>query len=124
MAKKKLRAVIFDYGLTIGCEYNFNQKYPRVDNWSDLIQEIAFLDREYSQQWMIGKKRVKDIAIKIASRTGVNGKEILTFLKVGCKSIAENEDVISLARKLAQTGVSIALVTLNFDIFNEILILS
>lgn len=122
MIKKKLRAVIFDYGLTIGREYYFNRKHPRVDNWSDLIQEIVFLDHEFSQQWMVGKKNVKDIAMTIASRTGVDETEILTFLKDGCKSIAENEDVISLARKLAQTGIPIALVTLNFDIFNEILI--
>jgi len=120
--KKRIKAVIFDYGLTIGCEYYFNKPHPEITNWSELIQEIAFRDTGFSEKWMKGELRTQDIAEEISNRTSVSCAEIEEFLRIGCQSIKENAEVVAFARYLKKNHFPIAMVTVNFDIFNEVII--
>jgi len=119
---KSVKAVIFDYGLTIGCEYYFNKPHPKIPNWNELIQEVSFKNSEFSDRWMMGEKRTQNIAEILSQRTGVSRFEIEEYLRNGCRSIKENPQVISFARYLRANQFPICMVTVNCDIFNEVII--
>jgi len=71
---------------------------------------------------MRGERRTRDIAEAVSQRTGVPCSEVEAFLRKGCRSIKENPEVISFARYLKANHVPMALVTVNFDIFNDVIV--
>ena len=119
---KEIKAVIFDYGLTIGAEYYFNVMHPDITCWNEIIQETVFQNKTFINKWMTGDVTLIDISKNIAKKTNINQKDVLETLKKGCMNIKENEAVIEFAKKLNSNDFPIAMVTINFDIFNEIII--
>ena len=114
-------AVIFDYGFTFSSEHYFNVPHPRIPQWHDLIQEVIFGDKRVCRAWMNGAIGLSDIAYIIAEKTGEDHTSILTCLRDGCRRLRENQTVATLARRLKSQGVPIGLVTVKFDVFNDII---
>jgi predicted acetyltransferase len=119
---KEIKAVIFDYGLTIGAEYYFNVQHPDIPNWNEIIQETVFRNKTFIDKWLTGDVSLIDVAKKIEAETKINQNQTLDTLKKGCMNLKENEEVIEFAKELNINNFPIAMVTLNFDIFNEIVI--
>ena len=115
-------AVIFDYGFTISNEYYFNIPHPRVPLWRELIQESVFSDQRVTGDWMKGKISLRDIAGILQDRTGEDPESILVYLRDGCRNLEENHAVVKFAWKLKEHAIPIGLVTVNFDVFNDVIV--
>ena len=115
-------AVIFDYGFTFSSEHYFNVPHPRIPQWHDLMQEVIFGDKRVCRAWMNGAIGLSDITHIIQEKTGEDCTSILTYLRDGCRKLRENQAVATLARQLKSHGVPIGLVTVNFDVFNDIIV--
>jgi FMN phosphatase YigB (HAD superfamily) len=114
--------VIFDYGFTMSSEYYFNVPHPGIHGWSELIQASVFADTRVARAWMYGEIGIGDIARIIQDATGEEHASILHYLRIGCRHLRENAAVAAFARRLKASGVPIGLVTVNFDIFNEVIV--
>lgn len=118
----KIEAVIFDYGFTVSSAYYFNVKHANIEEWSEIIQSEIFKNDEFVSLWIRGKRSLRDVARILQNKSKVNECEILACLKDGCKQLRENTAVVSFARTLKNHSIPIALVTGNFDVFNEIVV--
>jgi FMN phosphatase YigB (HAD superfamily) len=116
------RAVIFDYGFTISSEYYFNVPHPRIPEWNELIQRHVFSEEDFVRAWMKGLVGIPDIVAVLHDKTGEDPRSIRDHLRCGCRRLKENQAVIEFVRKLKQAEIPIALVTVNFDIFNEVIV--
>ena len=117
-----INAAIFDYGFTLVSEHYFNRVHLRIPRWHEIIQEAIFADRTVSDDWMRGKIGLRDIADILREWTGEDSDSLLACLKDGCRNLRENLGVIKFARRLKADSVPIALVTGNFDVFNEVVV--
>ena len=115
-------AVIFDYGFTISSEHYFNVPHPRIPRWHELIQETVFADERVVSEWMRGGISLHDVADILQKRTGEDLDSILIYLRDGCRNLKENKAVIEFARQLSMNSVPIGLVTVNADVFNEVVV--
>jgi len=118
----KIRAVIFDYGFTISAEYYFNVPHPRIPKWRELIQQYIFEDPGVTRKWMEGRIGLDNIATIIEQETNEQSGSILACLRAGCQRLRENKAVIRFAKTLKAKGIRIGLVTVNFDVFNEVIV--
>ena len=117
-----IQAVIFDYGFTMSSEYYFNVWHPRIPRWNELIQESIFSDEGVTNDWMRGRIGLRDIAGILHERTGVDSGSILGCLKDGCRNLRENRAVVEFAGQLKGQGIPIGVVTVNYDVFNEVIV--
>ena len=117
-----IEAVIFDYGFTLSSAHYFNVPHPRIPQWSELIQETVFADERVCRAWMKGEIHLPDIARLIQKKTGEEPASILACLKDGCRDLRENQAVVGFAQQLRRNRVPMALVTANFDVFNEVIV--
>ena len=115
-------AVVFDYGFTISSEYYFNIPHPRVPQWRKLIQEFVFSDECVTSDWMTGSIGLRDIAGILQDRTGEDPEPLLAYLRDGCRRLKENHAVVEFAWKLKEHAIPIALVTVNFDVFSDVIV--
>ena len=115
-------AVIFDYGFTLSSEYYFNIPHPRIAHWREVIQESVFSSESVTSDWMRGRISLREIAKILQNRTGEDLESILAYLRDGCRKLRENHAVVSLAWKLKEHAIPIGLVTVNFDVFSDIIV--
>lgn len=116
------RAVIFDYGFTVSSEYYFNVPHPRIPDWNALIQTHVFDDKEFAGDWMHGRVGVDDIARMVHRETGETCESVRHYLRQGCENLRENTAVVEFARNLRRADTPIALVTVNFDVFSDVVV--
>ena len=117
-----IKAVIFDYGFTLSSEYYFNVPHPDIHNWKTLIQRLVFSNNEFCEDWMRGKRNLEDVAALLAVETQQSSEAIVPYLRRGCMKLKENPAVIKFARELSTNGIQIAMVTGNFDMFNQVVV--
>ena len=79
-------------------------------------------DPHISQGWGTGLLSSRDIANYLSPKTGHAPEVVLSALYEGCAQIALNPAVRDLARQQRQLGRKTALVTSNFDVFNEVVV--
>ena len=115
-------AVIFDYGFTMSSEFYFNIPHPRIPQWRELILESVFSDECVTGDWMKGRIGLRDIAGIPQERTGEDLESILVCLRDGCRNLRENHAVVKYARNLREHAIAIGLVTVNFDVFNDVIV--
>lgn len=119
---RTINAVIFDYGLTIGAEYYFNVRPPDVPDWDRLVQATAFEDKDFNHAWMLGRTDIRELARRLAAKTGMTADAVMEYLRLGCRQVKEFPQVIGLVRQLAGAGMPLAMVTVNFDIFDQVVV--
>jgi FMN phosphatase YigB (HAD superfamily) len=120
---KKLEAVFFDFDGVLCTDYFYTtlqEEYPDVLEFVN--QEIFRGERKYSDRWMRGEFVYDDINKMISSATGIKLEKLTKLFIESIKLMKINKELLELAQSLKQSGVQIALVTNNMDIFNEVTI--
>ena len=117
-----IRGVVFDYGFTLSSDLYFNVAPEGVDNWQCLLRDVVFQDPVVRDPWMRGQIGLNTIAQLIAEQLTCSPDAVLRTMKLGCARLRENVAVKELAVNLKTKGVPIALVTANFDVFNEVVV--
>jgi len=119
---KQIDALIFDYAGTISSARYFRKPCPGVPDWDGLVQELVFGDPDYCDAWMRGEITLVEVACRIADGCGGDWEAVLDCLAAGCAEMPEQASVIGLARALKARGVPIGLVTINMDVFTEVVV--
>jgi hypothetical protein len=119
-----IQCVVFDYGFTLSSGFYFNVSPPGAPNWSDLVQEAIFSRSEIIEPWMRGEISLNDIAYILAHETGLRSKELLYYLRRGCTDLGFNKSIHEFACWVRSTPLKSALVTINMDVFSDVIIRS
>ena len=117
-----IKAVIFDYGFTMSSDNYFKIPHPSISNWKEIVQRIAFDSKDINHEWMKGNVSLYDIARLIHDETNIPAEDIHYYLQIGCKNLIENDPVLNFAKELKKNSIPIGMVTINMDVFNDIII--
>lgn len=116
--------MIFDYGFTLSSALYFQLAPPSCPDWPDLIQTLIFRDAAVMDAWFRGVLRLKDLADRMADATRLPSSEVLNYLRLGCAQLALNHAPLALAQQVRASSLRSALVTLNGDIFSDMVVRS
>jgi hypothetical protein len=117
-----IRCVMFDYGFTLSSGLYFNVSPPGVPEWPDLVQRVVFGRDDITQPWMRGEIGLNDVAAVLAQETGLGSEELVGFLHQGCTDLGFNEGVYRFADWVRSSPLQSALVTVNMDVFSDVVV--
>lgn len=119
---KKSVVILFDFDGVL-CHDHFYEpllvKDVRVHTW---IQDNIFLNKDKSMvfDWMKGRMSSQDVNRHIARQAGFDEEELCLLFEEGVWNMKIDQEMLSLARSLKDTGHKIGIVTDNMDIFSAI----
>jgi FMN phosphatase YigB (HAD superfamily) len=116
-----ISCIIFDFAGTLCSDYFFTGLKPEYFN---AVQHLIFGENstKWADPWMAGELSSRDIAGYLSSHWPITEEEVLRTLYDGCSKMTFNPAVWRFAQKQKQSGRKIALVTLNMDVFTEIIV--
>ncbi len=116
----ELRAVVIDFGFTLSSDYYFRELGPRFEK---RVTELVFSrDSEIGRRWMSGLVSSEVEAEYLSDHLDVSAEDIYSALKQGCSRMSFNQAVWDFARSQKAEGRKTALVTVNADIFSDVII--
>ncbi|MEI8061305.1 MAG: HAD family hydrolase [Candidatus Berkelbacteria bacterium] len=121
MRKSNLKTVLFDFDGVL-CRDRFYEKtlLPDYADVYDWIQENIFANHELVGKWMRGKVSSSDINLLIAANTGIDYKTLVTLYKESVRQMQLDQNLLDLAQLFRKSGVKVAIVTGNMDVFSQI----
>lgn len=115
-----IRAVIIDFGFTLSSDYYFRELGPR---YTERITELVFSrDSSISRRWMGGLVTSEDVAEYLSDHLDASAEDIYSALVRGCSRMSFNQAVWDFARDQKAEGRKLALVTVNADIFRDVIV--
>ena len=83
---------------------------------------MIFRDAAVMDAWLCGRLRLGDLADRLASAINRPHVEVLDFLRQGCTHLALNPVTHALARRIRHSSLKSALVTVNGDVFTDLIV--
>jgi FMN phosphatase YigB (HAD superfamily) len=119
----KTKAVIFDFDGVLCQDYFYTTVKGKYEHVRNFIEENVFGDnKELVDEWMRGEKSSREINMYIARETNIDYLLLENLFKESVKKMKIDHDLLEFARRLKSSGLKIALVTNNMDVFNDITI--
>ena len=115
-----IRAVVIDFGFTLSSDYYFRELGSR---YTERITELLFSrDSAISRRWMGGLVTSKDVAECLSDHLDASAEDIYSALARGCSRMSFNQAVRDFAMNQKAQGRKLALVTVNADIFKDVIV--
>jgi len=111
-----IRAVLWDFGGTLADESWMLAPMDGDETWAELYREVLDTD-DLVQHWNEGEASTADVVEALAVRSGKGRGAIMTHMHACCRNVQFHPKVMDL---VAQTHLPQALVTINPDIFSEV----
>lgn len=121
LAPEKVRSVIFDFDGTL-CSGRYFEPLgqPTLDRIASLLFGAASSD--WAEPWMRGEHSSADIAAHLSEHLAMSSTRILDALNQGSARMTFNPAVLAFAKAQRRAGRKTALVTLNMDVFTEVVV--
>lgn len=117
-----IKCVVFDFANTLSSDLYFQNRPEFCPNWRELFQQYVFSDKQFLTDWCTGKLSTRDIAGIMHSNINMPVDSIIAEMYNGCKNLTFNTYVINFAKLQRNVGRKTALVTINMDIFTDIIV--
>ena len=118
---RPIRCVVLDFGGTLSSDSYFKLLGPRALKLVDDMM-TGRVDPQIAEGWGNGLLSSRDVADYMSPRIRLSADVILSALNEGCAQITLNQAVWDFARQQRGLGRKTALVTGNFDVFNEVVV--
>jgi hypothetical protein len=118
----QIQSIIFDFAGTLCSGRYFEQLAPES---LDAIGSLIFSDSsaaQWADPWMKGNLTSRDIAAYLSDHLPESAEDILSALRQGCSRMTFNPVVHGFALEQRKTGRKTALVTVNMDVFSEVVV--
>ncbi len=119
---RNIKCVVFDFGFTLSSDLYFNISPPGYPQWQEIIQQRIFSRGDLVNEWMKGGVAVADIAKILSAEIDLSVSEITKCLRMGCENLRFNEAVLEFALTVKERGIRTAIVTVNMDVFTEVVV--
>lgn len=115
-----IRAVVIDFGFTLSSDLYFGELGSRD---AERITKLLFsLDSPIGRRWMGRMVTSEDVAQYMSDHLGASKEDVLWALVRGCSRMSFNEAGVDFARNQKVAGRELALVTVNADIFRDVIV--
>lgn len=114
-----VKCIVFDFAGTLCSEGYFHELEPE---YYEAVGSILFGKNSstWADPWMTGELSSSDIADHLATLWPLSRDDILSSLRKGCSHMTFNPAVWEFALRQHEAGLKLALVTVNADIFTEV----
>ncbi len=118
------KTVLFDFdGVLSKDRFYVNSQESRLltehpETWT-FIQSHIFGSSDIPDRWMRNELTMDQVNRYISQQTGINFDRLSEIFRDSVKVMQIHQQLIKLANQLKQRGISIAIVTNNMDVFNE-----
>ena len=121
MDPRQIKSVIFDFDGTLSSGRYFSPLGPDA---LDAIGQLVFggNSAQWADPWMKGDISCRDVAAYLSNQLPETEERILSALHDGCSNMPINAAVLDFASLSRQSGRKTALVTVNMDVFTEIVV--
>jgi len=114
------KAIFFDFYRTLSpSDYFRHLNQDQQTNISKLVFSEA---STHYWEWLRGEIRANDIAKLIGENLSLTTEEVLSHFDFGCRRVELSPVLTDFAKSQRAAGVPVAIVTLNFDVFSEIIV--
>lgn len=122
MEIKSIKTVLFDFDGVL-CRDQFYEKtlipdYQEVYDW--IQKNIFYKGSELPRKWMVGELSSSDINKLIAKNTDTDYKKLCDLYEESVRQMELDQELLKLAESFRKSGVKVAIVTGNMDVFSEI----
>jgi FMN phosphatase YigB (HAD superfamily) len=123
MNHQRVQCIVCDFAFTLCSDLYFKEL---GSEWVDLITKILFCKPcpLITKKWGSGECSSKEIAQFLSTRLPFSSCEILDALYRGCATLTLNPGVRDFVLQERDKGKKLALVTINMDVFTEIVVQS
>jgi phosphoglycolate phosphatase-like HAD superfamily hydrolase len=111
-----IRAIFWDFGGTLADENWMLAPLAGDEAWPELYRDVLGSNR-LRQRWSDGEASTADVVQALALRSGKPRGAILTHMQACCRNLNFYPEVVRLVER---TSLPQALVTVNSDIFTEV----
>lgn len=122
---EEIKCIVFDFANTLYSGLYFNESPTECENWRELFDTHIF-DKSgkniIERKVMNGELETRDIAEIISRHVGLNTQRVIELMERGCENLAFNPMVFNFAVEQNKKGKTTAMVTVNMDIFTEIVV--
>jgi len=117
----RIRCVAFDYAYTLCSDHYFKELGPDFDG---LVHREIFNDNtpKWCDPWLRGELTAEDIVAHLAAFSGISHAHIMAQLRQGCAHQTMHPAIWQFAQAQRAQGRKTALVTLNMDIFSQVVV--
>jgi len=113
-----IQAVLWDFGDTLADERWMLAPLDGARGWPEAYRQV--LDgNALADRWNIGSATAADVAEEFGRALGVPAGRVLEHMRACCRNVALYPDVMALAARLEAPQ---AIVTINPDIFSEVVV--
>jgi hypothetical protein len=113
-----IQAVLWDFGDTLADETWMPAPLPGVADWPAAYGRILG-GGDLADRWNLGLATVAHVADELAAGLGVAGARVLMHMRRCCGEVVFHPEVM---KPVAELGLPQAIVTINSDIFSEIVV--
>lgn len=117
-----VKCIVFDFANTLSSDLYFQTQPEFCPNWRELFQKYVFSDKQRLTDWCTGKISTSDIASIMQKHIKIPIDTIIAEMYNGCKNISFNQAVWQFTESQRNIGRKTALVTINMDIFTNIIV--
>lgn len=116
-----LESVLFDFHGTLSCGHYFARLGAETEaRISALLFGVH--GEDWANPWMAGQRDAREICGLLADHLTLDAADVHCALREGCANMALNPGVLRLAHDCRARGLKIGLVTVNMDVFSEIVV--
>jgi FMN phosphatase YigB (HAD superfamily) len=121
MNTDNIKCIVLDFAFTLCSDLYFKELGKE---WIDKITDILFCRPSplISRRWGSGECTSGEVAEYLSTRLPFSASDILEALQRGCSNLTMNSAVWKFALAQKDKGRTLALVTVNMDVFTEIVV--
>ena len=118
----RVRCVVFDFAGSLCSARGGYVPMGDDEDYAGVLGRCVLGNPVLLGQWMVGAKKAQDIAAIVAEHVGVGADVVLERMAEAARGLQLNEEVVGFVGSLREKGVRTVLVTLNMDVFTDVVV--
>ncbi|MEM7113278.1 MAG: hypothetical protein AAF614_12660 [Chloroflexota bacterium] len=118
----KINCVLFDFGDTLALEQWMLQSSAAYPEWESTYRREIWNVAEIGEQWGRGELASADIAQRMATALTISPEAAHQQMVENCKKLTYFPHIMAYVQKRRQLGMKQAILTLNADIFSDVVV--
>lgn len=114
--------ILFDFGNTLASEQWMLQAPPACPEWEAIYRREIWNVAEIGERWGRGELTSADIAQRMANALAISPQAAQQYMGNNCKKLTFFPHIMAYVQKRRQQGLQQAILTLNDDIFSDVVV--
>lgn len=116
-----IQCILFDFGNTLADQWWLMRQPDDVPQWSAVYEKVISHSEEWTSKWDIGAVTKFQVAAEVARHLSISPERALEIMEENSRSLTFYPNIMRFVKENRKTRRQ-AMVTLNADLFSEIVV--